>query len=172
MFSTTQGITVLIKIINKIMRKTSLGLTTIIMFCFVGNAQDNNTALALRRMLMVTSVELLQRSTPKETTKEDFNKQLAKNEVSKEGVLFLNKAFEFYKKEISTEKILSSYDGEESGEVIKYINNGGKDTFGDLNNPIILEKKDLWKWLRDILKGMLDVTKIAITICDIMPWPC
>jgi hypothetical protein len=171
MFSTTYVRLQLIKIIRKAMKKIILGTIAVGMFCFVGYPQDNNTSLALKRMLMVTSVEFLQRSTPKEITKENLNKQLTKNEVSKEGMLFLNKAFEFYKKEISTEDILSSYEGKESYEIIKYLVNGGQNVFGNLNNDNS-ETGVLAKWLKDILIGILEIALISINICNALPWPC
>lgn len=142
------------------------------MFHFVGYTQDNNTALALRRTIMVTTVELLQRSVPTKMTKEEFNRQLTEIGVSKEGMLFLSKGFDFYKKEISTKDVLNSYDGDEVRQMVKFITNGGNNVFGNLNELPVQDKKDYPKWLKDILIVLLEVTNIVINTCNALPWPC
>ncbi|WP_431498687.1 hypothetical protein [Flavobacterium sp.] len=144
----------------------------VVLFGFRGYAQDNNTALALRRTIMVTGVELLQRTAPTKITKDDFQKILIEKEVSAEGMVFLNKAFEFYIKNVSTEDILNSYEGKESNQLVKYVSNGGKNVFGDLSDSPALSEKEFPKWLKDILKVLLEVTAIVINTCNALPWPC
>lgn len=154
------------------MKKIVQAIIVVTLFGFVGNAQDNNTALALRRTVMVAGVELLQRTTPRTITKEDFNKQLVEMGVSKEGMPFLSKAFEFYIKEVPTEDILNSYEGKEVHEIVKFLKNGGRKVFGDLGDVPAPDKKEYPRWLKDILKVLLEVMAIVINTCNALPWPC
>lgn len=154
------------------MRQIIQTIIVAILFGFVANAQDNNTPLALRRTVMVASVELLQRTTPTKITREDFNKLLEEMKASKEGIVFLNKAFELYKKKASTEEVLNSYEGKEVNELVKFLKNGGRDAFGDLSDMPAPDKKEYPRWLKDILKVLLEVTAIVINTCNALPWPC
>lgn len=142
------------------------------MFGFKGYPQDNNTALALRRSVMIAGVELFQRTTPTKISKEDLNNLIVEMRASKEGMIFLNKAFEFYRKEVSTEDILNSYEGKEVNELVKFLKNGGNEAFGNLSEVATPNEKEYPKWLKDILKVLLEVTTIVINTCNALPWPC
>ena len=150
-------------------KKIIPAIIAVVLFGFIGNAQDNNTALALRRTIMVISVELLQKSMPVKTTKEDLNKELIEIGVSREGIIFLDKTFELYRKEVSTEEILSSYEGKETHEVVKFLNNGGRNVFGDMD---LSDKKEHPLWLKGILRVLAEVMNIVINTCNALPWPC
>ncbi|TGD58739.1 hypothetical protein [Flavobacterium humi] len=153
-------------------KKIIPAIIVVVFFGFIGNAQYNNTALALRRTIMVINVELLQRTMPTKTTKEDFNKELIEMSVSKEGIIFLNKAFDFYKKEVSTEEILNSYEGKEIHEVVRLLKNGGRNVFGDIDNMSLPDKKEHTLWLKSMLKVLAEVMNIVINTCNALPWPC
>jgi len=118
-----------------------------------GQKKESNVELALQKTLMVGTVEMLQQSSPAGTTLEDFNKQLTEAKVTVEGKLFLNKAFEFYKKGTSTKDILMTYDGKESKELLIKTKNGGVNPFGELGNPDVTGKEGrFWAWLRRTMK--------------------
>ena len=132
------------------MKKLVFGLVAALMTTVsFGQKKESNVELAFQKTLMVGTVEMLQRSGPSEITSEDFNKQLIEAKVSIEAKLFLNKAFEFYKKGTSTKDILMTYDGKESKELWIKTKNGGVNPFGELGNPDVTGKEGrFWAWLK------------------------
>ena len=118
-----------------------------------GQKKESNLELALQKTLMVGTVEMLQRSVPAGTTAEDFNKQLTERKVSVEGKLFLNKAFELYKKGTSTKDILTTYDGKESKELLIKTKNGGVNPFGQSTTSDVTGK-GFWEWLTKVLAAI------------------
>ncbi len=151
------------------MKKLVFGLVAALMTTVsFGQKKESNVELALQKTLMVGTVEMLQRSVPAGTTAEDFNKQLTERKVSVEGKLFLNKAFELYKKGTSTKDILTTYDGKESKELLLKTKNGGVNPFGELTTTDVTGKGGFWAWLTKTLEQIAvfleQVAVIAVRI--------